>query len=81
MASFERGQIVKYKGRPYVYFAKSMFIADKHMVAVHDPKCDKVRVTKVRARDIALHEQQNIIDSDLIKKVLATENEYLASQF
>ena len=81
MANFDRGQVVKYKGRPYVYFAKSMFIGNKHMVATTDPKTNKVITTRLKTGEFTLHENQDIINQHDVAYIMCVEHEHLARNF
>lgn len=81
MANFDRGQIVKYKGKPYVYFAKSMFLKDKHMIAQTDPKSNKLITTRVKSNEITLHEDQDIVNAHDVQYILGIEHEGLARHF
>ena len=81
MAKFNRGQVVKYKGRPYVYFSTSKFLKDKHMIAAVDPKSNKVLTTRLKGSEIVLHEKQDIINEHDIAYILSAEHEALARNF
>lgn len=81
MAKFNRGQVVKYKGRPYMYFGTSAYLKDKHMVSIVDPKSNKVVTTRLKGNDFKLHDDQSAINSRDIEYMLLPEHEFLARNF
>lgn len=80
MANFNRGDIVKYKGRPYVYFTASMFIKNKHMIATFD-KHNKVVVTRVKTGEFTMHENKNVMNEHDVEYILLPEHEHFAKNF
>lgn len=81
MAKFNRGQVVKYKGRAYMYFGTSMYLKDKHMIATVDPKTNKVATTRLKGNDFKLHDDQSAINAHDISFMLLPEHEALARNF
>jgi hypothetical protein len=81
MVSFNRGDVVKYKGRAYVYFAASMFIKNKHMLATLDPKTNKVVTTRVKTGEFTMHENKDAINQHDVEFILYPEHEVLARNF
>lgn len=80
MTNYNRGDIVKYKGRPYVYFAASMFIKNKHMIATVS-KDNRVTVTRVKTNEFTKHDNTNAINSHDVEFILLPEHEHHAKNF